>query len=253
MYRFFPFSCFVFSFILYFYNLINERSQDRIMHNWFEIISAVIVGIVFLLAVYGGQEEVTKKIKSFFSGKKNASSDGNPQAASPQQAGNGVPRTSAPDLLRTALEQIGAEIETVEGEDAGTDKADSQDEEEFIWAQYQGMHFGFKTSRESPFMTIWLPRWYSVPLDNIDFLSALRQSVNETNSRSAVTVYYEIDKEENEVNVFSRNTVLCIQEIPNFKDYLKAQLNDFFIIRNYFCREMEEMKVKYGISGDGAN
>ena len=111
-----------------------------------------------------------------------------------------------------------------------------------IYLNYQGEHFTVGASEESPFLYIYDVAWYSASLDDIENLSLIRQAVNSCNAEYAATVLYTIDKDENCVNIHTRQCVLFGDYIPSVDEYLRSRLDDSFRQHHNFYQHMEKIR-----------
>lgn len=133
-------------------------------------------------------------------------------------------------LLELTLKNIGCHINMC------------KDEENHIYATYQGEHFTIIYSETSPFVTIYDVAWYSAELIDIDNFSLVRQAVNACNRENISTVLYTIDKEDNCVNVHTRQCIVFGSYIPDVEDYLRSRFEDSFRQHHNFYRNMEEIR-----------
>lgn len=104
---------------------------------------------------------------------------------------------------------------------------------------YQGEHFSVVYSDDSPYITIYDIAWYSEELNDIDNFSMVTKAVNLCNQRNTSTVLYTIDKENNCVNVHTRQCVVFGSYIPKLEDYLRSRFEDSFQQHHNFYRCME--------------
>jgi|GEM_PF-3382584 len=119
------------------------------------------------------------------------------------------------------------------------------EESHFCWAEYQGAYFRYYTADQSKIVTFDFPNWYTVSLDNIEELSALKKAVNDANIAQASTTFFIADKDENEARVFSKRTILFSPDNPDAENFLRYILHDFFVTRNYFTGKIEKYKAQY--------
>ena len=113
----------------------------------------------------------------------------------------------------------------------------AEEDENRLCFQYQGELFVIDTSNESFFIDIWDPRWYIVPLDDLEQMSNVRKAINVTNSWGGTTVYYTIEEEQKFV-LHSKRQCILPKELPNVKEYLMALLNDFFTVKKWLNEEI---------------
>ena len=104
---------------------------------------------------------------------------------------------------------------------------------------YQGEHFTIAYSEGNHFIVIYDIAWYSAELDDIDNLSIVRQAVNLCNQQNSSTVLYTIDKENNCINVHTRQNVVFGSYIPDLDEYFRSRLEDSFRQHHNFFRCLE--------------
>ena len=132
----------------------------------------------------------------------------------------------ARDLCIDLLKQLNCEV-SVEEED-----------ENRLYFQYQGEHFIIDATNESFFIDIWDPRWYIVPLDDLEQMSNVRKAINTINNYSGTTIVYCIEEEGQKFVLHSKRQCILTKEIPHVKEYLRALLNDFFTVHNRLREEI---------------
>ncbi len=130
------------------------------------------------------------------------------------------------DLCIELLKQLNCEV-SVEEED-----------ENRLYFQYQGEHFIIDATNESFFIDIWDPRWYIVPLDDLEQMSNVRKAINTINNYSGTTIVYCIEEEGQKFVLHSKRQCILTKEIPYVKEYLRALLNDFFTVHNRLREEI---------------
>ncbi len=133
-------------------------------------------------------------------------------------------------LLETTMKNIGCHINMCAEKDS-----------EFN-ITYQGEHFTVVYSEDSPFITIYDIAWYSEELNDIDNFSMVTKAVNLCNQYNTSTVLYTIDKENNCVNVHTRQCVVFGSFIPNLNDFLRSRFEDSFQQHHNFYRFMEKSR-----------
>ena len=130
------------------------------------------------------------------------------------------------DLCIELLKQLNCEV-SVEEED-----------ENRLYFQYQGELFIIDATNESFFIDIWDPRWYIVPLDDLEQMSNVRKAINTINSWCGTTIFYTIEEEGQKFVLHSKRQCILTKEIPHVKEYLMALLNDFFTVHNRLREEI---------------
>ena len=114
----------------------------------------------------------------------------------------------------------------------------AEEDENRLCFQYQGELFVIDTSNESFFIDIWDPRWYIVPLDDLEQMSNVRKAINTINNYSGTTIVYSIEEEGLKFVLHSKRQCILTKEIPHVKEYLRALLNDFFTVHNRLREEI---------------
>ena len=136
----------------------------------------------------------------------------------------GPPRTK--DLCIELLKQLNCKA-AVEEED-----------ENRLYFEYHGEHFIIDATNESFFINIWDPKWYIVPLDDLEQTSNVRKAINTINNYSGTTIVYCIEEEGQKFVLHSKRQCILTKEIPHVKEYLRALLNDFFTVHNRLREEI---------------
>ena len=129
------------------------------------------------------------------------------------------------DLCIELLKQLNCEVTT------------SKENENRLYFEYQGEHFIIDATNESFFIDIWDPRWYIVPLDDLEQMSNVRKAINTINSWCGTTIFYTIEEGQKFV-LHSKRQCILTKEIPHVKEYLMALLNDFFTVHNRLREEI---------------
>ena len=130
------------------------------------------------------------------------------------------------DLCIELLKQLNCEV-SVEEED-----------ENRLYFQYQGEHFIIDATNESFFIDIWDPRWYIVPLDDLEQMSNVRKAINTINTHGGVTIFYSIEEEGQKFVLHSKRQCILPKDLPNVKEHLSALLNDFFTVKLWLSEQI---------------
>ena len=136
----------------------------------------------------------------------------------------GPPRTK--DLCIELLKQLNCKA------------AVAEEDENRLCFQYQGELFVIDTSNESFFIDIWDPRWYIVPLDDLEQMSNVRKAINTINNYSGTTIVYCIEEEEQKFVLHSKRQCILPKDLPNVKEHLSALLNDFFTVKLWLSEQI---------------
>ena len=130
------------------------------------------------------------------------------------------------DLCIELLKQLNCEV-SVEEED-----------ENRLYFEYHGEHFIIDATNESFFINIWDPKWYIVPLDDLEQMSNVRKAINTINNYSGTTIVYCIEEEEQKFVLHSKRQCILPKDLPNVKEYLSALLNDFFTVKLWLTEQI---------------
>ena len=136
----------------------------------------------------------------------------------------GPPRTK--DLCIELLKQLNCKA------------AVAEEDENRLCFQYQGELFVIDTSNESFFIDIWDPRWYIVPLDDLEQMSNVRKAINTINNYSGTTIVYCIEEEGQKFVLHSKRQCILPKDLPNVKEHLSALLNDFFTVKLWLSEQI---------------
>ena len=114
----------------------------------------------------------------------------------------------------------------------------AEEDENRLCFQYQGELFVIDASNESFFIDIWDPRWYIVPLDDLEQMSNVRKAINTINNYSGTTIVYCIEEEEQKFVLHSKRQCILPKDLPNVKEHLSALLNDFFTVKLWLSEQI---------------
>ena len=115
----------------------------------------------------------------------------------------------------------------------------SEEEENRLDFKYQGEHFIIDATNESFFINIWDPKWYIVPLDDLEQMSNVRKAINTINNYSGTTIVYYIEEEGQKFILHSKRQCILPKDLPHVKEYLRALLDDFFAVQKWLSKEIE--------------
>ena len=111
-----------------------------------------------------------------------------------------------------------------------------------ICFQYQGASFIISTQYNNSIITI-LNIWKSSFSLEDPSIGYLKEAINQVNLSPLPTAVYSIDEEEKILGLHFRLTLLLISEIPDIADYLRINLDNFFIAYQHVmdnCRALKE-------------
>ena len=117
------------------------------------------------------------------------------------------------------------------------------DEDGVIFFQYQGENLQILASDDRKYILIRDLWWYSAPLDDIENLAILHQTVNECNFENASSILaYTQDVDENTINIHTFRTMFWIPEIPEIEVYFRATLDGVLHMHHRFYDKMESIR-----------
>lgn len=134
------------------------------------------------------------------------------------------------DLFLETLTKLGCQFEIEDGEDGD------------IHFGFQGEYFTVRANNECAYVQIWDLHWGHVELYDVDELSRLRKAINESNLRNSVIAVYTVDETGGNMNVHCKSIILFIPEIPNLENYLRMELNEYFLVHQFIGAEMARQR-----------
>lgn len=75
----------------------------------------------------------------------------------------------------------------------------------------------------------------------------MQKAINNVNFKRMSTACYSIDKENNKMDVFSKNDIILLQSLPSVENYFQICLNDICELKQKVVIEFEKEKQKIGI------
>ena len=193
-----------------------EKKIDKTMH-----METIISTIVIVACIYFFSRRKTKATEQETDGCTQSENSADMQQEEKQEE---PPHTK--DLCIDLLKQLNCTA------------AVAEEDENRLCFQYLGELFVIDTSNESFFIDIWDPRWYIVPLEDLEQMSNVRKAINTINNYSGTTVVYSIEEEGQKFVLHSKRQCILTKEIPHVKEYLRALLNDFFTVHNRLREEI---------------
>ena len=193
-----------------------EKKIDKTMH-----METIISTIVIVACIYFFSRRKTKATEQETDGCTQSENSADMQQEEKQEE---PPHTR--DLCIELLKQLNCEV-SVEEED-----------ENRLYFEYHGEHFIIDATNESFFINIWDPRWYIVPLDDLEQMSNVRKAINTINNYSGTTIVYCIEEEEQKFVLHSKRQCILPKDLPNVKEHLSALLNDFFTVKLWLSEQI---------------
>lgn len=134
------------------------------------------------------------------------------------------------DLFLETLTKLGCQYEIEDDEDGD------------IHFAYQGEYFTVRARNDCQYVEIYDICWGHVELYDVDELSRLRKAINESNLRNSVIAVYTVDETGGNMNVHCKSIILFIPEIPNLENYLRMELNEYFLVHQFIGTEMARQR-----------
>lgn len=140
------------------------------------------------------------------------------------------PTHNVRELFLETLTNIGCQYKLGEGEDTR------------IFFDYQGEHFFADMNDDSMYVHIWDIHWGHVELYDIDEVSRLRKAINNSNLNTTVITVFTIDEDAKTMDVHCKTTIPFIASIPHLENYLRVELNEFFLAHQAVGAEMHKLR-----------
>ena len=136
-------------------------------------------------------------------------------------------------IVYSSLRKLGCEYET-----------EIVDDITWITFKYQGAKFLISCCDGCKVATAYYPWWYALSIySDLEDIANLQQAINKANQFGSCTLFYETNKESEQIGVYSKSIMLFIPEIPKIDIYLKSVLEDFFKVERYVLTELEKCNV----------
>ena len=90
---------------------------------------------------------------------------------------------------------------------------------------YQGDHLYIDYSDDPRFFRIVDLRWFGVPADDIDKVSLVQKAINICNTGATCKLVYNIDKEENSLDVSSMRDMFLPTDMKEAEEYMRITLD----------------------------
>lgn len=111
-----------------------------------------------------------------------------------------------------------------------------------IFFDYQGEHFIAVTESKIKYIHLWDMAWLRVDLHDIDEISRLRKAINISNIDNSVTTVFTINDDEKSMEVHCHSVIVFFYTIPYINEYLKVELNAFFLAHQKVEAEMLKLR-----------
>lgn len=123
---------------------------------------------------------------------------------------------STRDLFIDALTRIGGQCHI------------DEESEDVVLFDYSAEHFIAVTSKDTPCVHIHDAHWMSVNAYNIDEIADFKKAINDSNSKTRVNTYYEIDEEKMKMFANSKIMIVILPSMSQIDIFLKAIFIEFF-------------------------
>ena len=111
---------------------------------------------------------------------------------------------------------------------------------------YQGETFWVNSRSDTSWIRIVDLSWFNCPLDQLEEVSCVQRAINSANSVQQCTACYIIDKEENQMRVYSKADILIKSVFPYPDQYLQSWLAAFFRLQQEVALQYQKEKQKVG-------
>lgn len=111
-----------------------------------------------------------------------------------------------------------------------------------IYFDYQGEHFLAIAESDIKYIHLWDMVWLQADLHDIDEISRLRKAINTSNINNMVTTVFTINEEEKSMDIHCRSVFVFLDSLPHIDEYLKAELNSFFLAHQTVGAEMQKLR-----------
>ena len=132
------------------------------------------------------------------------------------------------------------------------------DEDNYVKFKYQGEEFKIYASNDCSLIWIYDFAWSGIETNNAN-ADFLKQAINKANENSAITNLYTINEKKGFIAAHCQIMIYFAYNIPNYREYLKSILDDFFYahqqVRFEFANlsKVQEQKEKVKIEGFRSN
>lgn len=134
------------------------------------------------------------------------------------------------DLFLETLSKIGCQYEL--------------DEDNDIVFKWQGGNFVAQAVNECRFVVVYYYNWAEYELYDIDTLSRVKRTINETNCWHNMNIVYSINEAGNTFHVHTKKHFLFVLQIPDIEIYLQTVLGMFYEVRRYYETELDKLKCE---------
>lgn len=134
------------------------------------------------------------------------------------------------DLFLETLSKIGCQYEL--------------DEDNDIVFKWQGGNFVAQAVNECRFVVVYYYNWAEYELYDIDTLSRVKRTINETNCWYNMNIVYSINEAGNTFHVHTKKHFLFVSQITDIEIYLQTVLGMFYEVRRYYETELDKLKCE---------
>ena len=134
------------------------------------------------------------------------------------------------DLFLETLKKMGSQYEL--------------DEDNDIVFKWQGGNFVAQAVNECRFVVVYYYNWAEYELYDIDTLSRVKRTINETNCWHNMNIVYSINEAGNTFHVHTKKHFLFVSQITDIEIYLQTVLGMFYEVRRYYETELDKLKCE---------
>lgn len=138
------------------------------------------------------------------------------------------------DLFLRTLTELGCQYEI-----------DEDDNNRIIFG-YQGERFDAYSYNDRAYVWIRDPYWMCISQEDIEDMARLRRVINDSNIRHSVTAVYTLCDDDKSFNVHSQTVLIFLSQFPKLTDYLRSELNGFFLVKQFISAELEKLRKEEG-------
>ena len=136
-------------------------------------------------------------------------------------------------LVTSTLRKIGCDYEI-----------EQRGDNNWIRSTFLGEHFTIDCNDGYKFIDIYDTWWYEISTySDVEEIADLHRIINRANEYVNCTLIYAINKEAEQIGVYSKKNMLFISQIPELDLYLKSGFNELFKAQRFVLTELEKCKV----------
>ena len=186
--------------------------------DWIEILIFVVVGIIGFVSGHKSERELTSGL---FVPQRDKEAEPTPTRGYDTKGENSLPVT--------IIRNMGIQYELL-------------DDGRCIFT-YQGEHLYIDyASEDARFFRIVDIRWFGVPADDIDKVCLVQKAINICNTGATCKFVYNIDKEENSLDVSSMRDMFLPTDMTEAEEYMRITLDVLLHTHQTFYGHLEQIR-----------